>query len=96
MLYGKATRLGDVLNEYLRQSGLDERLREVEVCRAWDEVVGPQAAGATTSREVKDGVLTCRINSSMVRSQLFMQRDTIRNRINIKLGREAVKQLILR
>jgi len=40
-------KLGDILDSFLRTSGLAQKLKHLEVYRAWEEVVGPDVAAAT-------------------------------------------------
>lgn len=57
-------------------AGMDVHL----VLSAWDKVTG--AAPYTLSIFLKDGVLICGISSSVVRNQLFFNRDAIIEEIN--------------
>ena len=57
-------------------AGMDVHL----VLSAWDKVTG--AAPYTLSKFLKDGLLICGISSSVVRNQLFFNRDAIIEEIN--------------
>lgn len=39
--------LGEVLKEYVRESGLAERMQGLDVCDVWRQAVGPRVAAAT-------------------------------------------------
>ena len=44
----KPTKLGDALQNYLRDSGLDERVEEAAIVPEWAERVGEAIAAVTT------------------------------------------------
>ena len=94
----EATRtIGEVLARYVQESHLEEGLLQTRIFAAWDQLaVGSVLLGTYTSHHsVRDGVLTCRIRSSVVRSHLQTQAEAIRERLNARLGDAYVKQLKL-
>ena len=60
--------LGEVLTEYIKEAGIGERMRGLDICGLWPEAVGARAAAATRSLNFADGVLYCRMSSSTVRN----------------------------
>jgi len=76
----KPTRVGDALQEYLKTSGLEERLEEAGVLPEWPERVGPAIAAVTEPlRTSAAGVLVVAVRSSAWLSELkLMEREIIR------------------
>lgn len=76
----KPTKVGDALHEYLKNSGLEERLEEAGVLPEWPERVGPAIAAVTEPlRTSAAGVLVVAVRSSAWLSELkLMERDIIR------------------
>ncbi|MBR0500679.1 MAG: DUF721 domain-containing protein [Bacteroidales bacterium] len=94
----KSTRsIGEVISSYVKEAHLEEGLLRARIFDAWDRMKsGTIVLGACTSyHSFRDGVLTCRINSSVVRSHLQMQSGLLLARLNESLGGEYVKQLKL-
>ena len=92
----KFSTLGDALERYLGDSPLADGMRYARVCEAWDAAVGEAIAHVTLSKRFEDGVFTARLNSSVVRMQLEMNKPAILGRMNDILGDNLVKNLILR
>lgn len=96
--------LEDLMPRVLRLMGLSRGMNEHIVMKAWDKVTG--AAPYTLSKYIKDGVMYCGISSSVVRNQLYFNKDAIVDAINrevlsdplylAKEGRKPLKTLILR
>lgn len=97
--------LGDLIPAFIRAMKLGSGLKEQLVLTAWDKVTG--AGPYTLSKYMKDGVLVCAISSSVIRNQLFFQKDAIVEAINkevlndnlmagAKPGTKVLKSLILR
>ncbi len=94
----EATRsIGAVLADYVQESNLEGGLQQTRIFAAWDALtVGQGRLGGYTSRHTfRDGVLTCRIRSSVVRAHLLTQVEFLRQRLNAALQAEVVKQLKL-
>lgn len=101
MGYKKPLLIGDVLSQVIRQSvgqktadGLDAAI----VQRKWHEVLGPVMSRYSFDEryEVSSGVFTVRIQSSVLRHELFLQRKELIKRLNDALGRNLVLALVLR
>lgn len=60
------------------------------------EVAGPMIASCTEEVTFRNGVLTARISSSVVRHEAFMQRGELRDAINERAGHTLVRELIVR
>ena len=89
--------IGDLLGDFVKDSRLEEGLLEVRVCEAWDAlVIGTVALRDHTSRRsFRDGVLTCRLRSSVVRAHLLPQTGALRDSLNRTLGGDYIKQVKL-
>jgi hypothetical protein len=64
--------------------------RESEAIEAWKKVLGP-LANYSTGLELREGMLRVRITSPMLRSDLFMQRAALVEKLNNAIGRKLVK-----
>lgn len=94
----EATRsLGDVIADYVQESHLEEGLLQTRIFAAWDQMtVGQITLGDCTSHHsFRNGILTCRIRSSVIRTHLQFQAEMLRVRLNATLGEEYVKQVKL-
>jgi hypothetical protein len=92
----EATRsLGEVIADYVQESHLEEGLLQTRIFAVWDRMtVGQLTLGPCTSQHTfRAGVLTCRIRSSVVRTHLQFQAESLRVRLNAAMGEEYVKQL---
>ena len=100
----EAEAIGDILKNMLVSSGLGMSHNTRRIYKAWDDASG--AAGYTSGRFLKDGILYITLSSSVVRSQLMFQKDFILMKINELLKesetvglsgiKEEVKEIRLR
>ncbi len=91
----QAQSIGDVIAEYLRESGLEKPLLEREVVASWGELMGEMTARLTRSVELKDGVLRVRLSSAALKAQLFECRRELVRKLNEHVGCEVVKEVRL-
>ncbi len=89
--------LGDVIADYVQESHLEEGLLQTRIFAAWDRMTVGQITlgGCTSHHSFRNGILTCRIRSSVIRTHLQFQTEALRTRLNAALGEEYVKQLKL-
>lgn len=90
-------RVGDLLGEFIKETPAVERgLTEARAAELWPAIVGPETAARTVSVTVRGGILTAKLNSSVARSALFMQRDALRDAINKAAGADIIRTVILK
>jgi predicted nucleic acid-binding Zn ribbon protein len=96
MRRSKTITLAEALNDYIKEMKLDGKLSEVTVINSWEEIVGKAISSRTTKIYIKDHILYVHLNSSVVRNELLMLREVLREKLNMKAGTEVVKDIVLR
>lgn len=99
-----AVGMDELVEEFIRDMKLASGLNRQRAIAAWNAVTG--ASRYTVEVNLKDRVMYCTIGSSMVRSQLYFQKDVILAQINQYLEEDEffvregespyVKELILK
>jgi predicted nucleic acid-binding Zn ribbon protein len=87
-------RLSGVLEDLLRGLGLEERMAAWRAVALWPEVVGGEAARRTEAVSCSGGTLFVQVSSNAWMHQLSFLRQDIRNRLNHRLGREVVREIV--
>ncbi len=88
--------MGDLLKEFFSRPYVAAKVAEGKLPDTWRAVVGDRAADETTELKLENHVLTVRIRSSILRSELFYQRDALRSEINKLSGVQLVNVVIIR
>jgi predicted nucleic acid-binding Zn ribbon protein len=88
--------LGDVISEFLKDSGLDRKLKEREIVSQWDEIVGKLIANSTQSIYVKDGKLFIHIRSAVIKNELNLIKQGLIQEINSRAGYKMVEEIVIR
>jgi predicted nucleic acid-binding Zn ribbon protein len=96
MRRSKTISLAEAIGDYVREMHLDVKLSEVGVINSWEEIVGKAISSRTSKIYIKDQVLFVHLNSSVVRNELLMLRQTLKDKLNEKAGREVIKDIVLR
>ncbi len=99
-----AVGMEELVSQFIRDMKLTAGLNRQRVSDAWSQVSG--AGKYTLSTTYDKGVLTCYISSSLVRNQLYFQRDVLIQKMNEFLssdglftssdGNKAIKILVLK
>ncbi len=96
MRRSKTITLAEALNDYIREMNLGGKLGEIGVINSWEDVVGKAISSRTTKIYIKDKVLYIHLNSSVVRNELLMLREELKNKLNEKAGSEVVTDIVFR
>ncbi len=88
--------LSEVLKEYRSEMNIDRKLKEVNLLNSWEDIAGRAIAKRTSKVYLKDGKLFIYLTSPVVRSELSMAKESLKERLNEKAGEELVKEIILR
>ena len=96
MRRSKTISLAEAVNDYIKEMNLGGKLSEMTVINSWEEIVGKAISTRTTKIFIKDHVLFVHLNSSVVRNELLMLREALREKLNSKAGSEVIKDIVLR
>lgn len=75
-----AVGMDELVEDFIREMKLASGLNRQRAMAAWNAVSG--ASRYTVDVQLRDKVMYCTIGSSMVRSQLYFQKDVILSQIN--------------
>jgi predicted nucleic acid-binding Zn ribbon protein len=96
MRRSKTITLADAIKDYINEMNLGEKLGETAVINSWEEIVGRAISSRTSKIYIKDHVLHVHLTSSVVRNELMMLRESLREKLNEKAGKEVIKDIRLR
>ncbi|HZP42383.1 MAG TPA: DUF721 domain-containing protein [Candidatus Binatia bacterium] len=89
------SRLGDVLRAALDRLPIARRLEDYALWPHWDAVAGPTVALHARPERMQRGVLVVRVDSSEWMQELQFSKHELRERLNARLGRAAVRDIFL-
>ena len=96
MRRSKTISLAEAVNDYIKEMNLGGKLSEVAVINSWEEIVGKAISSRTTKIFIKDHILYVHLSSSVVRNELLMLREPLKEKLNKKAGSEVIKDIVLR
>mgnify|MGYP001256757483 CR=1 FL=1 len=95
MRRNKTLTLKEVLNDLIREYRIGPKLREASIINIWDEVTGKAISSRTSKIYIRDGVLHVFLTSSVVKNELMMLREELREQLNMKAGEEVVREIVI-
>jgi predicted nucleic acid-binding Zn ribbon protein len=96
MRRSKTISLAEAVNDYLKEMKLDTKLTEISVINSWEDIVGKAISSRTTKIYIRDQILYVHLKSSVVRNELLMLREALREKLNQKAGNEIIKEIVLK
>ena len=96
MKRSKTVTVGELLDEFFQRPYVAAKVAEGWLRDTWREIVGDRAAEITTELKIENHILYARIQSSVLRSELFYQREALKEEINRRSGVRLVNAVIIR
>ena len=87
-------KLSDILGQVLKQNHLDEKLYETRVLKSWSVVLGENVMNYTSNLYFSKKRLYVTLTSAVLRQELFLTREEIRNSLNNYVGFPVVKEIV--
>ncbi len=96
MRRSKTITLAEAVKDYIREMNLEGKLVEINLINSWEEIVGKAISSRTSKVYIKDHILYVHLNSSVVRNELLMLREALKEKLNSRAGSEVIKEIVLR
>ena len=87
--------IGELFDQLFKSPNIAAKIAEGGLPNTWREVVGPMVAEHTRHVRFVQGTLYVHVSSSILRSELMMQREALVRSINKKLGTELVQGVVV-
>jgi predicted nucleic acid-binding Zn ribbon protein len=88
--------LSDVILQVLKEQHLDKPLNEKRLIDAWPLVLGDNIMKYTSGLSIKNRILYVTLTSSVLRHDLFLSREQIKNSLNKQVGVEVIVDIVFR
>lgn len=90
----KPTALGDVVTNFLKTAGLEERVEQAQVVPEWVELVGKTIAEIAQPMHVTaDGTLFVAVRGNPWMTELSLMEPQLLRSINAKPGRKPIRKI---
>lgn len=89
----KEERITALLNEFLRNEGLETPLMEYRIMQAWPEVVGEAISRYTGKLSICNEVLNVQIKSAPLRQNLSMTQNILTQKLNAAVGAQIINSI---
>ena len=88
--------IGVVIKKLLKNQQLEGRLQELDLLEKSKEILGENLMKFVKEISIKDGKLSIKVSSAVVRNELSYQKSKIIEKMNNQAGNEIVKEIILK
>ena len=85
-----------IINTYLKELNIDNKLKEVEAVNNWEEIIGKAISRRTEKIYIRNRTLFLQMNSSVARNEILLIKDGIKEAINNKMGEQIIDDIVIR
>ena len=93
MFRRKVQPLDDLLNQFLRQEGLESPLLQKRIIAAWDIVTGETVTRYTQEKFIKNQTLFVKIINPALRANLCMTQSDLVKKLNAAVGSMVITEI---
>ena len=86
--------IGDLIDRYLRSIDRSGKYLESKILSAWRQF-GPMFQQYTRNIYFKNGILHVSISSASLKSELFMNKARLKDKLNEAIGQEIIKDILI-
>lgn len=88
--------VGEIIRKLMKNPKLADKLDELDALEVWKELIGTQLQKYITDAKMIKGSLLIKVKSAPLRNELSYKKTDIIKKINTKLKKEVVKELVLK
>tara|TARA_Y100001978_G_scaffold172356_1_gene162626 strand:- start:135 stop:440 length:306 start_codon:yes stop_codon:yes gene_type:complete len=88
--------IGQIIKKILSNNKLSKRLDVLNVLDVWNNIIGKDLEKYIKSTKLVDDKLHVKLRSSIVRNEMSYKKTQLIQRINKKLNKEVIKDIILK
>ena len=88
--------IGEVIKKLIRNNKLSKRLDVLNVLDVWNNIIGKDLEKYIKSTKLVDDKLYVKLRSSIVRNEMSYKKTQLIQRINKKLNKDVIKDIILK
>ena len=88
-------KMSDVLGEIISQKHIRVGIDKIRIQEAWRIVMGKNIEKYTSNVAYKKGVLSIKLKSSVLKEELFFEKDKVKRLLNENLGKKYIKEIKL-
>ena len=88
--------ISKILNDFIKDSNIGPKLKEVDILNAWESLLGKAISSYTKNLIIRNGVLYATMSSPVVKSELMMMKGEIIKRLNAEVGEEVIHSIVFK
>ncbi len=92
----KTVLMGSVIDEFFSRPYIASKVAQGRLPETYREVVGEHVANLTTELRLDGRILHIKISSSLLRQELFYQRDGLRDELNRRAKVDFISAVIVK
>ena len=85
--------LKKAIEEAIDSAGIKSALSQEAAVVLWGSIVGEAVSSVTKAERVESGTLIVKVETAVWRQELHMQKEEIINKVNKKIGTQAIREI---
>ena len=88
--------IGDAIQKFLEQSRIKGSIQALQIEEVWGEIMGKTIAKYTDEIKIINDTLFITTHVAPLKQELVFQKEKIKLRVNEALGKNVIKEIVIR
>ena len=88
-------KVGDIIRKLMKNPKLSAKLDELDALDAWEKILGKNLLKFVVEQRLYKGKLYVKLKSAPLKNELSYKKSELIEKINQKIGKEIIKEIIL-
>jgi predicted nucleic acid-binding Zn ribbon protein len=88
--------IGDAIQKFLEQSRIKGSIQALQIEEVWGEIMGKTIAKYTEEIKIINDTLFITTHVAPLKQELVFQKEKIKLRVNEALGRNVIKEIVIK
>ena len=89
-------KLSSIIDKVINKNNLRHKIDQLNIIDIWRDIIGESIHKYVKEEKVKDYSLYIKLKSSVVRTEISYNKSIIIEKINKRIGKQAIKEIILK
>ena len=89
-------KLSSIINKVINKNNLRHKIDQLNIIDIWRDIIGESMHKYVKEEKVMDLTLYIKLKSSVVRNEISYNKSRIIENINKRIGKQAIKEIILK
>lgn len=88
--------ISEIIKQLFKSPAIEKKYNQFKIIDSWKDILGSTISKSTTNIYIIDKTLFVYLKSSVIRNELYMIKEQLIKKLNEKVGKEVINEIIFK